>query len=112
MLVAVCPDTIVETLPVPVMAVEQMAVQISALFAQGDQVLGIELERRREMERRYVVHLELRTGLDRLSLFIQLDFRPTPLALRLPRQVLFLNPMPLRASQMSRFALDDVVDEF
>jgi hypothetical protein len=76
-----------------------MAVEISALFTEGDQILGIELERWRQMKGRYVVHLEPGRC-------------PAPLAGRLFFQVFFLDLVPLPASKMRGLASEYVLDKF
>lgn len=97
MLHALFPHLVVEALEIPVMAVEEMAIQISALFAKGDEVLGVKLERRRKMKRHYMVDLEP-LG------------RPAPLAFGLVFEMLFLDLAPLRAAKMNALALKEVLD--
>ncbi len=52
-------DLVVKGFPVPIVAVREVTVVISALFAKRDQIEGIELERGSQVKRRYVVDLEL-----------------------------------------------------
>jgi len=76
-------------------AVPQMAIEISPLFAQGDQVLWIQLKRRRQVERMLMVDLEpCRSS--------------APPEARLIDQVSFAHPGPLRRAKMRRLPSEHV----
>ena len=92
-LVALLAHLVVEALEIAVVAVKQVAVEISPLLAKRYEVSGIELEIRMKMEGCYVVDLKL-------------FLRPAPLAFGLLLQVFFFHPVPLRAPKMGRLALD------
>ena len=96
---AFLPHMIVKALPVPVMSVEKMTIQISALFAKGDEVLGVQLQLRVKVKRRYMVRLEPRGC-------------AAPLTFGLVFEMFFLDLVPLRAPKTCRLALDQVVDKF
>jgi hypothetical protein len=95
---AFLPHPKVEVPPVPAVAVNQVAVEISPLLAKGDQVFRVELELGSKMKRLYVVDLQFQGG-------------PAPPAFGLLIQMLMLYCVPVRTSQVCGFAVKDVVNQ-
>ena len=93
--IAIGPDIGVEVLKIPVVPVNQMAIQFAAFLAKRYEVIRIEFELRMKVKGLAMMHL-------------QPVLAPAPLAGRFFLKMLFLNPGPFRGTQVCRLALDDV----
>jgi hypothetical protein len=97
MLRALLFDLVVERLPVAIVAVPQMAIQKPSGLAKSDQVLGVEFERRRQVERMLMVNLEV-------------PGPSAPPAARFFDQMLSSDSTPFRRAQACRFSGKNVSD--
>jgi hypothetical protein len=95
---ALLSDLQVEVPEIPVVPMREMTVEVSALFAKSDQVVGIKFEFRRQVERFYMMYLQTRGC-------------PAPLAFGLFGKMFFFYAMPFGTSQTSRLAPADVMDK-